>query len=145
MSCENNLRNTIDRLIFCFPGSFVNLGNEFVAHRFSNQWFRLEDCENELDIQCKVLEFLSRSAYKTEPYRTNRKNDEFHKFMRDGINEFLGTSFTEEDMEPIYTYLGNRCNHKKTIAFIESGYNLSILPRKNEELIKPECEEREDL
>lgn len=30
-------------------------------------------------------------------------------------------------MEKIYTYLGNACNHKKTLKFIESGYDMSIL------------------
>lgn len=139
------LKNIINKLKKSFPGSFVNSSNEFIAHKRANEYFRLEDCKSELDIKCKVLEWFSRGAYKTAPYNTNRKNEEFHEFMLAGINMFLNTNFTKEDIEPIYTYLGNCCNHEKTIAFIESGYNLSILPRKNEELIKPECEEREDL
>ena len=87
----------------------------------------MRDCKNEFDVKCKVLEWFSRGAYKTEPYGTKRSNDEFHKFMRDGINEFLKTEFTHEDMEVIYTYLGNCCNHNLTIKFIESDYDLSLL------------------
>ncbi len=30
-------------------------------------------------------------------------------------------------MKIIYTYLGNACNHAKTIRFIESGYDLEVL------------------
>ena len=47
--------------------------------------------------------------------------------MLSGINQFLGTDFTEKDMEQIYTYLGNRCNHAKTLKFITSGYDMSVL------------------
>ena len=121
------MQKVIERLMWCFPRSFVNASNEFIAHRRANEYFRLEDCKDELDIKCKVLEWFSRGAYKTEPYRTNYKNEEFHEFMLSGINEFLDTDFTEKDMEVIYTYLGNACNHKRTIRFIESGYDMDVL------------------
>lgn len=124
------MKKIIDRLILCFPGSFVNQHNEFIAHRRANEYFRLEDCEDELDVKCKVLEWFSRGAYKTDPYNTRWKNDEFHEFMLNGINEFLNTEFTEEDMAVIYTYLGNRVNHERTIRFIESGYDMDFLKRR---------------
>lgn len=41
----------------------------------------------------------------------------------DGINKFLETDFTEEQMEVIYTYLGNSIHHSRTIEFIENGYD----------------------
>lgn len=117
----------IQRLMNCFPRSVINQNGEFIAHIKANEYFRLDDCENELDVKCKVLEWFSIGAYKREPYRTKQKNDEFRKFMLDGINEYLGTDFNEKDMEIIYTYLGNACNHEKTIRFIESGYIMSVL------------------
>ena len=117
----------VQKLMNCFPRSIINQNMEFIAHVKTNQYFLLGDCQTELDVKCKVLEWFSRSAYKTEPYRTKQKNDEFHKFMLDGINEFLETSFTEEDMDLIYTYLGNRCNHTKTVLFICSNYNFAVL------------------
>lgn len=117
----------ITRLMSCFPNSFINHNGEFIAHAKSNTYFILRDCKTELDVKCKVLEWLSRAAYKTEPYRRRDKNDEFHKFMRGGIIEFLGVHLSESDMEAIYTYLGNACNHEKTVAFVESGYDMSIL------------------
>lgn len=117
----------ITRLINCFPHSFINQNGEFIAHAKSNTYFILRDCKTELDVKCKVLEWLSRAAYKTEPYRRRDKNDEFHKFVRGGIIEFLGVHFSESDMETIYTYLGNACNHKKTVRFVESGYDMSVL------------------
>lgn len=115
------------KLEIAFPRSFINSSLEFIAHKKANEYFRLEDCDNELDVKCKVLEWLSRGAYKTCPFNTDLRNEKFHKFMLNGINVFLGTDFTADDIEIIYTYLGNRCNHKKTVEFINSGYNLTIL------------------
>lgn len=34
----------------------------------------LVDCETELDVKCKVLEWFSRGAYKTEPFHFDAEN-----------------------------------------------------------------------
>lgn len=115
------------KLARAFPKSFINSALEFIAHKEANEYFRLEDCETELDVKCKVLEWLSRGAYKTCPFGSNLKNEKFHNFMLNSINDFLETDFIEEDIEIIYTYLGNRCNHEKTVKFIESGYDMAVL------------------
>ena len=123
---------TINLLLSAFPKSFINHANEFIAHKEANAYFRLTNCETELDVKCKVLEWLSRAASCAYPFSTQKKNDVFHDFMLDGINTFLGTAFTEDDMEQIYVELGNGLNHEKTIRFIELGYDMSILDsRKN--------------
>jgi hypothetical protein len=121
----------IKKLMKAFPRSFIIATGEgeaeFIAHREANSYFRLIDCYTEFDVKCKVLEWLSRDAHKTAPFDSNRKNNEFNKFILNGINSYLGTNFTEDDMDIIYTYLGNRCNHEKTVKFINSGYDMSIL------------------
>lgn len=122
----------VQKLMNCFPRSVINQNGEFIAHIMANEYFILHDCETELDIKCKILEWFSRGAYKTEPYGSKQKNDEFHKFMRDGINKFLETDFDSKDMEVIYTYLGNRCNHKRTLEFIKSGYDVQALKQMGE-------------
>ena len=120
------------RLENAFPDSFVNHNGEFIAHKRANEYFNLVDCETELDVKCKVLEWFSRGAYKTEPFHFVSENKRFHAFMLKGINKFLGTNFTEDDMELIYTYLGNRCNHEKTVKFVESGYDMNVLFERSE-------------
>ena len=115
------------KLIDSFPDSFVNQNDEFIAHQRSNQYICLGNCETELDIKCKVLEWFSRPAHKTAPYRQEWRNNQFHEFMRAGVNEFLGTEFTEQDMSNIYDALGNAINHNLAIKFINSGYDLSVL------------------
>lgn len=115
------------RLMESFPGSFIVHNGEFIAHRGVNEFFNLSTCKDELEVKCKVLEYLSRGAYKTAPFRTDRANQRLWDFMRSGINSYLGTSFTHKDMDEIYTYLGNGVNRPKTIRFIESGYDMRIL------------------
>ena len=119
--------NITKKLAAAFPKSFINCAFEFIAHRTANEYFRLEDCETELDVKCKVLEWLSRGAYKTEPFATDRQNDAFHAFMLGGINKYLGTKFTEEDIAIIYQELGNRVRHYLTVEFVNSGYDMSVL------------------
>ncbi len=117
----------ITRLMNCFPKSFINQNGEFIAHAETNQYFILRDCKTELDIKCKVIEWFSRAACKTWPFDSARRNKQFQKFMLNGVNEFLETNFTAEEMEVVYTYLGNSCNHDKTIVFVLSGYDMKVL------------------
>lgn len=121
----------IQKLMSAFPNSLINQGGEFVAHLEANEYFRLSDCETTEDVKCKILEWLSRAAFKTAPFG-KRKNDALHAFMLSGINKYLGTSFMPGDMEQIYTYLGNCCNHEKTLRFIRSGYDMAVLDAKED-------------
>ena len=124
-----DMREAKEALLLSFPGSFINERNEFIAHLKSNQYFLLGNCEYPEDIDCKVLEWLSRAACKGQPYRQEWRNIKYRKFMLDGINNYMDTSFTEDEMMEIYTYIGNACNHKKTVRFIESGYDMEVLKK----------------
>lgn len=115
------------KLLADFDGSFFNERDEFIAHRYSNTYFIFANCESEEDVKCKVLEWLSRSAHKGQTYQSEWRNEKFRSFMLDGINKFLHTDFSNDDIEIIYTYLGNACNHQKTIRFIDLNYDMSVL------------------
>lgn len=117
---------TITRLTEAFPKSFVNNNGEFIAHARANEYFNLKDCETEFDVKCKVLEWLSRGAFKTCPFNRNVANEKFHNFMLNGINDYLCTDFTESDIEVIYQHLGNRVRHCLTVEFVKSGYDMAL-------------------
>lgn len=117
----------IRRLMNCFDFSFINQCGEFIVHKEANEYFILRTCNDELDIKCKMLEWLSRSAHKGCYTNSEKKNIKLQDFILRGINDFLGTEFTKKEMEQIYSYLGNACNHEKTIKFIKSGYDMNIL------------------
>ena len=114
-------------LLYAFPNSFINENNEFIAEKRSNQYFLLNDCITPMDIECKVLEWLSRPASKGQPYSQEWRNRKFREFMLNGVNAFLDTGFSEDEMRTIYQHLGNAINHEKTIKFIESGYDFAVL------------------
>lgn len=115
------------RLLADFNGSFFNEREEFIVHKRSNTYFIFSNCESLEDVNCKVLEWLSRAASKGIPYSQDCRNKKFQKFMLDGINMFLHTNFGEDDIDLIYTYLGNACNHNRTLEFVRSGYDMNLL------------------
>lgn len=117
----------IKRLLKAFPGSFINDNLEFIAEKLTNQYLCLEKCESEFEIKCKMLECFSRGAFKTQYYRSERSNDRLHRFMLNGINDFLNAAFTEADMEVIYERLGNGINHELTESFVKNGYDMDLL------------------
>lgn len=120
-------------LFGAFPDAILNRNLEFIAdpHRRVNSYFRLDNCETRTDAICKVLEYLSREAYKSQHFNAGWRNKEVHEYHLRGINTFCGTNFTAADIEIVYWRLGNGVNRKLTLAFIDSGFDLSVL-RKGE-------------
>ena len=108
------------RLKQAFRLYFVNYMFEIIIHPKENTYFQLSDVTTELELKAKILEWLSREA-------SQSFSKQSQKYHLEGINKFLETNFTQEEMGQIYTRLGNRCNHTKTIAFIESGYDFGLL------------------
>ena len=128
------VQKVLNKLFAAFPDAIMNRNLEFVAdpHPRVNSYFRLEDCETEDDVAAKVLEWLSREAFKSQHFNVEYRNRMVHDYHLDGINAFCGTIFAVDDIEQVYTYLGNRVNHQKTLDFIRSGYDLAVLTRKEE-------------
>lgn len=125
-------------LLESFDGSFINQRDEFIAHPRTNQYFLLADCRTPEDIEAKVLEWLSRPAFKSQPYSQEWRNRKLHQFIRNGVNSFLDTNFTEEDMEIIYQHLGNAIRHNLTLEFISHDMDIGWLKEaeKNDTLRK---------
>lgn len=100
---------------------FVNGINEFIAVPKSNSYFRLDDCTSKRDVIKKMLHWLSRDCEKAGIGVVPKY------FNKIGFNNFLGTSFGEEDFMLIYDRLGNGINEKLTEDFIDSEYDIDIL------------------
>lgn len=105
------------------PKWFVNNNNELIVEPKNNIYFLLNDIDNELDLKCKMIAWLSRPGHKT-------LSNYWQKRIGNILNEYLGTNFSKDEIELIYSYLGNDCNRKKTIRFIHSNYDLNILDKK---------------
>lgn len=125
----NLFQKDIKQLMHCFPGSFINYNFEIILNRRFNIYFRLEDVENPEDLKCKVIAYVSRHAFKTMFTHSRKRDKEIQDSFRQSMNDYLGTNFSREDMEEIYTRLGNDINRKLCREFIENNYNLSILSK----------------
>lgn len=110
----------IDKLKEAFPQMYVNNHNEAIIHPRNNIYFRLDGCETEDDIIAKILNWLSRPAHKAESIHCQ-------DYILDGINYFLGESFTKEDMCRIYIQMGNAINNELTRKFIKTHFDMNLL------------------
>ncbi len=109
---------------------FINSNEELILCRKTNLWFRIDDVTSLWsDVSCKLLEWCSRDAYKSMRFASEKRNKRYHKDVRNIINEFLGTSFDEDDMQLIYSELGNGVNHDLTFKFVRSGFNMDVLKK----------------
>jgi hypothetical protein len=124
---NKNIKEDVTDLLELFPNSFINEDQEFIAVPSTNLYFLLGNVSSPLELKCKVLEWFSRDAFKSMCFRNKGRNKEYQDNIRSKINEFLGTDFTRDDMELIYTYLGNNINRDLCIKFIESDYNLQVI------------------
>lgn len=64
-------QKVLNDLFTAFPDAIINRNLEFVAdpNRRVNSYFRLEDCETREDVTAKLLEWLSRDAFKSQRIR----------------------------------------------------------------------------
>lgn len=122
----------LEKLFRAFPHSLINRSLEFVAdyNPRVNSYFCLKGIKSEIQVQCKVMEWLSRDGCYSLHYYRSHDNERVHKYHRNGINDFLGTNFSHEDIELIYQKLGNGVNRELSIQFIESGFDLEVLKEK---------------
>lgn len=111
----------------CFPNSYINRSGELILADKGNVYFIAKNCNTQKDIICKLLEWCSRPIAKGEPYCQEKRNKEWRESILMGLNKYLGTKFTREDMYWIYEKLGNGVDHDLTLKFIASGYDLNLV------------------
>lgn len=120
----NSSNKELKRIYEAFPKAFINQCNEMIIYPAVNTYFLLGNIENELELECKVLEYCSRQATKGMSWQSR-------KYHFNGICEFFNREFTKEEMNLIYTYLGNGINRKKCMEYITSGFDIEVLNCEN--------------
>ena len=124
------IKDFLIKIMSAFPHSFikyyVNGGFEITLDEKNVLWFSLGEIESDIELKRRFISAVSR-CYKTEPYRTSKRNIEWQQKHIFAFNEALGTKFNDDEIEYIYTYLGNGCNKPIAIKFIKSGYDIEIL------------------
>jgi len=102
-----------NKLARAFPKMFINYNFEVIIHPKTNVYFRLEDVESQLQLKCKVIEFVSRMASKGLDAKAK-------KYCRDGLCRYFNYQFTDDELSLIYTKIGGGVNREKTIKFISA-------------------------
>ena len=117
-------------LLYAFPNSVIaESTGTFLAnfeHTHHPWGLYLPYYKTELDVDCAVLEWLSKAACEMNPL-THEKNADYVPGALESINRFLDTDFDDETIGLIWAKLGQAINHELTVRFVESGYNPDVL------------------
>ena len=108
-------------------GSFINHNNEIILIPKFNVYTLLDDVETDDDFKVKMCEWFSRDCCCALRYSYKKRLYRYYQENTDAFNFICGTNFTVEQMEYIYTYLGNGIKHELAKQFVKNGFDLSVI------------------
>ena len=108
-------------------GSFINDNNEIILIPKFNVYTLLDDVETDNDFKVKLCEWFSRDCCCALRYSQNKRLERYYQENIEAFNFICGTNFTKEQVEQIYTKLGNGIKHELTKKFVKSGFDLSVI------------------
>lgn len=117
---ENEIKRFFKIVQTYSPKAFINSCNELIVVPKDNIYLALKNVTSNLDLKCQVIAALSRPSYKGISFY-------WQKRVRNILNEYLDTDFSRDEIEIMYTYLGNGCNRGLCEKFIKADYDLSLL------------------
>ena len=124
---NTELMNELKELLGLFPMSYINANMEVILIPKTNTYFSLEGVESRRDIIAKLLMWCSRTIVKGQPFKSEKRNYLFKEIIKEDLNYYLGTLFSDEDMALIYQRLGNEINPELTYRFYDSGFDMEEL------------------
>ena len=112
-----------------FPNSFINCNNEIILILKPNVYVCLDNVETDDDFKVELCEWFSRDCCCAFRYSIQKSLERYWQYNTNAFNQICGTNFTVEQMQFIYTYLGNGIKHELTKEFVKSGFDLSIIEK----------------
>ena len=113
--------NELKNLLGLFPESYINQNLEVILIP------SLEGVNSRRDIIAKLFMWCSRTIVKGQPFRNKKRNDMYREATKRALNYYLGTLFSDEDINLIYQRLGNGINQELTYSFIDSDFDMEVL------------------
>lgn len=104
-----------------YPDTCVQ-DNEIILSHKRSIYFKIDDVVSKTDLKYKVLSALTRPAGKDN-------NPHMRQNMKRLINEYLHTSFSEDEFAIIYDKVGQNTNRGLLVQFIQSNYDLDLLKK----------------
>ena len=117
----------LDELRKAFPGCYLDFSLNFVSCNITKCSFPTKDCMSEFDIKFNMIDRFIASTCETEPACEDVKNKESQAIMLRGVNEYLSTNFSSEQMGYINSLLDCDDRKEKISCFINSGYQIGSL------------------
>lgn len=124
---NEELFNELQKLLACFPRSYINSNLEVILIPKTNTYFSLKGVSSRLDIIAKLLMWCTRTIAKGQPFHNKKRNDMYREATKRALNYYLGTLFSDEDINLIYQRLGNGINQELTYIFIDSDFDMEVL------------------
>jgi hypothetical protein len=103
-----------------FPTAEVYKVDELIIEPKNNIYFIISDIRFGIEFDCKMIEWLSRPAHKG-------LSDYWQAYVRRGLNSYFRQTWSKEDLDLIYTKLGNNVNRKLCWSFVNNNFDMSIL------------------
>lgn len=116
-------REKIERVYDIFDTSFIYKDEEIILHKKWNIYFRLPDIKTESEFDYKLLSYCS--FYVADNHF--KRNSKQCKHIWNRLNRWFRKEFTYDELQKIYCKLGNGCNKKLGVKFIESGLDMNLL------------------
>ncbi len=95
------------------PKMFINTDYELIILPKDNIYVLLSNIQDEMDVKCKVISWLSRPAHASGLASKDRK------IITAIFNEVLGREFSRNEIENMYTEFGNSHDMEKIRGFVE--------------------------
>ena len=120
---------SVQKALKWLKGSFINHNNEIILIPKFNVYTLLDDVNTDDDFKVKLCEWFSRDCCCALRYSQKKRLDRYYQENTEAFNYICGTNFTVEQMEYIYTYLGNGIRHNVAEMFVKSGFDLSVIEK----------------
>lgn len=106
----------------CFPmfQCYINKHRECIINPKHNIYLSLVDVYCRNDLENKVISWLSRPSYKGMPKK-------IAEHCLSGLNKFLGTSFSKDEIMKVYTAFGNDANSLWRMKFVNSRFDMKVI------------------
>lgn len=120
---------SVSKALKILPGSFINHNNEIILIPKFNVYTLLDDVETDDDFKVKLCEWFSRECCCALRYSQQKRLERYWQDNTVVFNFICGTNFTVDQMNYIYTYLGNGIKHELAKKFIKSGFDLLVIEK----------------
>lgn len=120
---------SVQKALKHLKGSYINHNNEIILIPKFNVYTMLDDVNSDDDFKVKLCEWFSRDCCCALRYCYKKTLDKYYQENTDAFNFICETNFTVEQMNYIYTYLGNGIKHELAKNFVKSGFNLSVIDK----------------